>query len=435
MKYFQFKIKFKNTFLLVYIYIFWGCFLEIYPIHAKNETLNSHPKKEFQLKKDSNGDFLTGADQTNKYIPKLLNKNIAIVANQTSVIRDKHLIDTLLNRGIKIKKIFAPEHGFRGDAANGEHVKSGKDIKTGLPIISLYGKHVAPTEDDLKGVDIVVFDIQDVGVRFYTYLTTMHYVMQSCAQYGKELIVLDRPNPNIQYVDGPLLDTAFKSMVGLHPIPLVHGMTLGELAKMIQGEKWIQNSEQLKLTVIPVSNYNRLSTYKLPISPSPNLPSVESIILYPSLGLFEGTIMSMGRGTDKPFECFGAPWLNSGNYLFKPSNIPGKAMNPPYLNQDCRGFLLTEFAADYLVNFHHIYIEWLVFLNQEYQGYLKQLPESERLKQPRFFNSFFKKLSGTELLQKQIEEGMSPEEIRKSWSEGIQNFKKQRQPYLIYPEL
>lgn len=428
MKYFQFKINFKNTLVLGFIYIFGGCFLELNLIQATNQPLVGNHKDLL------NGKIKTGADQTESYIPLLSNKNVAIVANQTSVIRNKHLVDTLLSRGIKIKKIFAPEHGFRGDAANGEHVKSGKDIKTGLPIISLYGKHVAPTEDDLKGIDIVVFDIQDVGVRFYTYLSTLHYVMQSCAQFNKELMVLDRPNPNIQYIDGPVLDTAFKSMVGLHTIPLVHGMTLGELAKMIQGKKWIANSEKLKLSVIAVANYSRNSKYTLQIPPSPNLPTKESIILYPSLGLFEGTIMSMGRGTDKPFECFGAPWLNSGNYVFKPMNIPGKATNPPYLNQECRGILLTEFASDYLINFNHVYIEWFVFLNQEYQTYLKTLSEEERVKQPPFFNSFFKKLAGTEKLQEQIESGLSPEEIRKSWIVGIHKFAKSREPYLIYPE-
>ncbi len=425
MKYFQFKISFKNTLVLGFIYLFGGCFLQLNAFNPKKNLLNID---------GVSAKIKTGADQMDIYLPLLGNKNIAIVANQTSVIRGKHLVDTLLSRGIKIKKIFAPEHGFRGDAANGEHVKSGKDVKTGLPIISLYGKHVAPTDDDLKGIDIVIFDIQDVGVRYYTYLSTLHYVMESCAQFNKELIVLDRPNPNIHYVDGPLLDTAFKSMVGLHPIPLVHGMTLGELARMIQGEKWIPNAQKLKLSVISVLNYNRNFKYHLPIAPSPNLPTNASIILYPSLGLFEGTIMSMGRGTDKPFECFGAPWLNSGTYEFKPINIPGKAMNPPYLNQNCRGILLTEFAEDYLVNFQHVYIEWLVFLHQEYINYLKTLSPEEKSKQPPFFNTFFKKLAGTEELQEQIEGGLSPEQIRKTWLTDIEAFKKRRSPYLIYTE-
>jgi len=425
MKYFQFKISFKNTLVLGFIYLFGGCFLQLNAFNPKKNLLNID---------GVSAKIKTGADQMDIYLSLLGNKNIAIVANQTSVIRGKHLVDTLLSRGIKIKKIFAPEHGFRGDAANGEHVKSGKDVKTGLPIISLYGKHVAPTDDDLKGIDIVIFDIQDVGVRYYTYLSTLHYVMESCAQFNKELIVLDRPNPNIHYVDGPLLDTAFKSMVGLHPIPLVHGMTLGELARMIQGEKWIPNAQKLKLSVISVLNYNRNFKYHLPIAPSPNLPTNASIILYPSLGLFEGTIMSMGRGTDKPFECFGAPWLNSGTYEFKPINIPGKAMNPPYLNQNCRGILLTEFAEDYLVNFQHVYIEWLVFLHQEYINYLKTLSPEEKSKQPPFFNTFFKKLAGTEELQEQIEGGLSPEQIRKTWLTDIEAFKKRRSPYLIYTE-
>ncbi len=267
---------------------------------------------------------------------------------------------------------------------------------------------------------MVLFDIQDVGVRYYTFLTTMHYVMEACAENNKKFVVLDRPNPNGYYVDGPVLDTAFKSMVGLHPIPLVHGMTLGELALMIKGEKWINNAKNLDLVVISVSNYSHNTAYELPIAPSPNLPTNESIILYPSLGLLEGTIVSMGRGTDKPFECFGAPWLQVGSFEFTPKNIVGKAVNPPYVNVKCRGFLLTDFATDYIVSYNKLYIEWLVLL-------YKECPDKKT-----FFNSFFTLLAGNKVLQKQIEEGKTANEIRLSWQSDLKKFLEQRTPYLLY---
>lgn len=265
-----------------------------------------------------------GAEQTHLYLPILKDKKVAVVTNHTAILNKTHLVDTLLKVGIEVLKIFAPEHGFRGDAANGEHISNGKDEKTGLPIISLYGKNKKPTKEQLKDVEIVIFDIQDVGVRFYTYLTTMHYAMEACAENEVDFMVLDRPNPNGYYVDGPILDLKHQSMVGMHPIPLVHGMTLGELALMIRSEFLPSNLKPLKLTVIPCQFYDHNRYYELPIPPSPNLPSSESIILYPTMGLFEGINISMGRGTDKPFECFGAPWLTTGNYYFTPKNIPEK---------------------------------------------------------------------------------------------------------------
>ena len=367
-----------------------------------------------------NAEIITGAEQTHLYLKKLKGKKVAIIANPTSIIGRTHLVDSLFSLKINIKKIFAPEHGFRGEAANGDHIDNSIDPKTQIPIVSLYGKNIKPSKQDLKNIDIVIFDIQDVGVRFYTYLTTLHYVMEACAENNKQLLVFDRPNPNGYYVDGPILEEKFKSMVGMHPIPLVHGMTLGELAKMINGEHWLPNNLTCKLEVIPIQNYFHNLYYPLPVAPSPNLPNPTSIILYPSLGLFEGTQISMGRGTDKPFECFGAPWLKMGNYQFTPINIPGKAVNPPFLNQNCRGFLLTDFANDYIVTYKHIYLDWLVLL-------YKDCPDKSK-----FFNSFFDKLAGTESIRSQIIEGKSAIEIRKSWEPGIKVFIEKRAPYMMY---
>ena len=394
------------------------------PLKIKSETFSFRTIGLIFLLFISNivdAQILTGADQTNIYLPKLKNKRVAIVANPTSVIGNTHLVDSLFSLKIKIKKIFAPEHGFRGEAANGDKVLNSIDPKTKIQIVSLYGKSIKPTKKDLSDVDIVVFDIQDVGVRFYTYLTTLHYVMEACAEFNKPLLIFDRPNPNGYYVDGPILEDKFKSMVGMHPIPLVHGMTLGELGRMINGEKWLKDGKQCQLEVVSMKNYDHNMYYELPVAPSPNLPTITSIHLYPSLGLFEGTEMSMGRGTNKPFECFGAPWLKVGNYSFTPQNIPGKAVNPPFVNQLCKGFLLTDFANDYLITYKHLYIEWLVML-------YKECPNKAI-----FFNSFMDKLVGTETFKAQIIEGKTANEIRNSWQTGIQKFKVQRLPYMLYP--
>ncbi len=367
-----------------------------------------------------------GAENTADYLTLLKNKRVGIVANPTSRIGNTHLIDSLKTLGINITGVFAPEHGFRGDAENGAHIHNDIDPKTGLKIISLYGKHVKPTADDLKNMDVVVFDIQDVGTRFYTYLTTLHYVMQACSDNNKPLVVLDRPNPNGFYVDGPVLESNLKSMVGVHPIPIVHGMTLGELAKMINGQGWLKDStspkrKSCKLTVIPCKNYTHNRSYQLPVSPSPNLPTQNAIYLYPTLCLLEGTPVSMGRGTDKPFECFGAPWLKQGTYSFVPRAIPGKSLNPPYLGDSCHGVLLSNFASEFIVSYKHLYIEWLVMLYQE-------CPDKSK-----FFNPFFDKLAGTPMLKQQIIQGLKPGEIRDSWQAGIDQFLALRKPYLLYP--
>jgi len=365
--------------------------------------------------------IITGAERTEMYLTLLKKKRTAVVANQTSMVGKRHLIDTLLASNIKVKRVFAPEHGFRGQAANGEKVASGIDPITKLPIISLYGKHVKPTRKDLKGIDIVVFDIQDVGVRFYTYLTTLHYVMQACAENRKMLLLLDRPNPNGHYVDGPLLKSGFESMVGMHPIPLVHGMTLGELARMINGEKWLKIADTCRLTVIPVLNWDHNTAYTLPVPPSPNLPTQESIMLYPTLGMMEGTVMSMGRGTDKPFECFGAPWLKEGHYIFVPKNIPGKAMNPPFLGDTCRGFLLTDFARNYISGHRQLYLEW-------YEMLLNACPDKQK-----FFNPFFDKLAGGSELRTAMLNGTSIKKIREAWKDDLFQFTYKRNRYLLYP--
>ena len=365
--------------------------------------------------------IITGAERTEAYFPLLKKKKIAVVANQTSVVGKKHLVDTLLASKIKVKLVFAPEHGFRGQAANGEKVVSGIDPVTKIPVISLYGKNIKPTQKDLKGVDAVVFDIQDVGVRFYTYLTTLHYVMQACAENRKPLIVLDRPNPNGHYVDGPVLKPGFESMVGMHPIPLVHGMTLGELARMINGEKWLKTKDTCLLTVIPIQNWDHNTAYTLPVPPSPNLPTQESILLYPTLGLMEGTVMSMGRGTDKPFECFGAPWLKDGHFVFVPKNIPGKAVNPPFLGDTCRGILLTDFARNYIAGSRQLYAEWFEML-------LNACPDKQK-----FFNPFFDKLAGSAELRSALMNGTSIKKIRESWKTDLFLFEYKRNRYLLYP--
>lgn len=361
-----------------------------------------------------------GAWNTAAYLPLLKNKKVAIVANPTSTIGSSHLVDTLKASGVKIIRIFAPEHGFRGLEANGEKVKDGKDKKTCLPVTSLYGKNVKPLPKDLKDVDLVVFDIQDVGVRYYTFLSTLHFIMEACAENNKPLLLLDRPNPNGYYIDGPILEDKYRSMVGMHPIPLVHGMTLGELARMINGERWLANGDTCALTVIPVSNWTHNKKYVLPVAPSPNLPSEASIILYPTLGLLEGTVMSMGRGTARPFECFGAPWMAKGTYNFTPVDIPGKALDPPFEGQLCKGFLVTDFAKNFLSSSKSIYLEWLVMLMQE-------CPDKQT-----FFNPFFEKLAGTAKLREQLLAGKTAVEIRESWKPGVDAFLIKRKPYLMY---
>ncbi|RXM46932.1 exo-beta-N-acetylmuramidase NamZ domain-containing protein [Flavobacterium sp. YO64] len=364
---------------------------------------------------DISNEIKTGADNFEKYIPLLKDKKVGIVTNQTGLLSNKkHVVDFLLEKKINIQTIFAPEHGFRGTADAGEHVVDGKDSKTGLSIISLYGDNKKPKPEQLSGIDVMVFDLQDVGARFYTYISSLHYVMEACAENNVPLIILDRPNPNGRIVDGPLLEKEFTSFVGMHPIPLLHGMTIGEYAKMINGEKWLKNAAQCKLTVIPCVNYNRKMDYSLLAKPSPNLPNDQSINLYASLCLFEGTNVSMGRGTEKQFQIYGSPYLTKTNFSFTPKPNFG-AKDPVYNGVECFGEDLTSYPK-----LQQLELKWLL---KAYQN------TSDKTK---FFNPFFTKLAGTKKLQQQIESGASEDTIRKSWVKDLEAFKKMRTKYLIY---
>lgn len=366
--------------------------------------------------------IITGAERTDYYLPLLKGKKVGLVINQTSIVGSKHLVDTLKSSGISIKRIFAPEHGFRGNHSAGAHVSSGTDSLTGLPVVSLYGDNKKPKPEQLKDLDLIIFDIQDVGARFYTFISTLHYVMEACAEQKKPLLIFDRPNPNGFYVDGPVLDMKFKSFVGMHPVPVVHGMTIGEYAQMINGERWLKDSVQCKLTVVTCLNYKHSMLYKLPVKPSPNLPTMESVYLYPSLCFFEGTTISLGRGTDKPFECVGKPDFDGGNYSFTPKSIPGVADDPPYKNQLCNGYLLSGFSDKYLLSSRKLYLLWL-----------SGCYEKDKAKET-FFTSFFDKLAGTDLLRKQITGGVPESVIRQSWEPGLSKFKVMRKKYLLYPD-
>ncbi|MGB0423293.1 MAG: exo-beta-N-acetylmuramidase NamZ family protein [Flavobacteriales bacterium] len=363
-----------------------------------------------------------GAEQMDEYLPLLNNKTVGVVTNQTGMIGTTHLVDSLLSRNVIVKKVFAPEHGFRGQAANGEHVTDGKDGITGLPIISLYGNHKKATPEDLSGLDIVIFDIQDVGARFYTYISTMHYLMEACAENGVKLLVFDRPNPNGYYVDGPVLEEGYSSFIGMHPVPVVHGCTVGEFARMINGEGWLKNGIQCDLQVISCRGYTHDSFYSLPVAPSPNLPNMASVYLYPSLCFFEGTDISVGRGTDIPFQCFGAPSSTVGAYHFTPKHLPGVANHPPHENQECRGMNLSDYGAFMLKSEKRIQLNWLILMKEKYPEELFSRPE------------FFDKLAGNEALRKSINTGKTEEEIRASWQPALLDYKERRKKYLLYPD-
>ncbi len=365
--------------------------------------------------------YKPAADRPELYLKLLKNKNIAVVANQTSLLADKtHFVDFLVKNNIKIKEIFAPEHGFRGNADAGEHVKNGIDTKTGLPIVSLYGDNKKPKAEQLQGVDLILFDIQDVGVRFYTYISTLSYVMEAAAENNIEVIVLDRPNPHDGYTDGPVLKEKWTSFVGLHKVPVVYGLTIGEYGKMVNGEKWLKNGVQAKYTIIPMLNYHKKQRYPISEKPSPNLPNDQSINLYPSLCFFEGTQVSIGRGTDFPFQVFGSPWLK--NYQFKFTPKPNFGAKDPFLNgkicngEDLRNYPEIKEKLD------------LSFVINAYKNFDKKSKE--------FFlkNLWFDTLAGTDELRKQIISGKSEEEIRNSWKQDLQNFEKIRTKYRIYQD-
>lgn len=360
--------------------------------------------------------IITGAARTTEYLPLLKGKRVALLVNQTAIIGNTHLVDSLLKLKVNITKIFSPEHGFRGNADAGEKVGNSRDEATGLPIVSLYGKHRKADAADLKEVDVLVFDIQDVGARFYTYISSLQELMESAADNKKLLIVLDRPNPNGHYVDGPVLDTEFRSFVGMQPIPIVHGMTVGEYAQMLNGEKWLDKKQHCNLKVITCKGYTHKTRYALPVKPSPNLPNMQSIYLYPGTCLFEGTPLSLGRGTDKPFQVFGHPDLPKNLYQFTPRSVAG-AKNPPLLDKVCYGYDLSK---DKLAD--KVELSWIL------KAY-SLFPDKAK-----FFNSFFNKLAGNSTLQEQIKAGKSETEIRASWAPGLAKFKAVRKRYLLYTD-
>lgn len=365
--------------------------------------------------------ILTGAERMDQYLPDLKGKNIALVVNQTSMVGNKHLVDTLLSKNIVIKEIFAPEHGFRGEADAGEEIHSAVDAKTNIPVISLYGQQSKPSAENLSGIDLVIYDIQDVGVRCYTYVSTLHFVMEACAEKNIPLLILDRPDPNGYYVDGPVMEKAFSSFVGLDPVPMVYGMTPAEYANMLNGEHWLENKVTCNLHFVLCEGYDHNTLYTLPVRPSPNLRSMTAIYLYPSLCLFEGTPISVGRGTDKPFMLIGYPDFKNGNAGFNPKKLPG-ATNPPYLNQVCKGFDLSGLNTGFFIENKRLMFHWLADFYTSY-------PDKEK-----FFTPFFDKLAGTDLLRKQIEKGASEMEIRRSWEPGLSQFKTMRKKYLLYKD-
>ena len=379
---------------------------------------------------------IVGAARFDQYLPLLKGKSVAIFANQTSIVGGTHLVDLLREKGVNIKKIFSPEHGFRGTADAGEKVNNSTDAGTGIQVISLYGEHKMPSAEELSDVDIMIFDIQDVGVRFYTYISSLEYYLESAMKNNKPLVILDRPNPNGDYVDGPVLNKKFKSFVGMQSIPIVYGMTLGEYAKMLLGEKWIDNSimqktdwpmglkKKFQLIVVPCGNYTHNKKYILPVKPSPNLPDIQSVYAYPTTCFFEGTVLSEGRGTEEPFRLFGHPSLPPTLKSFTPKSVEG-AKNPKLLNQTCYGWEISGSADEVKKKMAgKIQLKWIM------DAY-KLFPEKDK-----FFlaNGYFNKLAGNDELMQQIKNGVSESAIRKSWQKDLQNFKSIRKKYLIYPD-
>jgi uncharacterized protein YbbC (DUF1343 family) len=398
---------FKNTVLFSVLLMVSCC--------SSVKKIDEREKNKDITTENTKAEIKTGADNYVLYLPLLKDKKIGIVTNQTGILSNKtHLVDFLLEQKINLQKIFAPEHGFRGTADAGEHVIDGKDTKTGLPIISLYGDNKKPKPEQLAGIDILLFDLQDVGARFYTYISSLHYIMEACAENNIQLIILDRPNPNGAFVDGPILEKEFTSFIGMHPIPTLHGMTIGEYGKMINGEKWLKNEAQCNLKVIPCLNYKRDMFYSLPTKPSPNLPNDQAINLYASLCLFEGTNVSSGRGTEKQFQIYGSPFLPKSGFNFTPiSNFGSKdPMNKGLL---CYGEDLTA-----IPKVTQLELKWLI------KAY------NETSDKSKFFTPFFTKLAGTKKLQQQIETGVSETDMRKSWEKGLNEFKEMRKKYLIY---
>ncbi len=362
-----------------------------------------------------------GAARFGEYLPALGTRKVGMVVNQTTVLEGGgHLVDTLLGRGVRITAIFAPEHGYRGNVERGKSFATTRDSATGITVYSIYGSRKKPAKEDLKEVEVMVFDMQDVGVRFFTYISTLHYIMEACAENNLPLVVLDRPNPLGHYVDGPVLDPKFKSFIGMHPIPTVHGLTIGEYARMINGEKWLANGVQCNLTVVPVAGYHHNYFYSVPVRPSPNLPDMKSVYLYPTVCLFEGTNVSEGRGTEKPFQQFGAPYFKGGNGTFTPRSIPVLSLKPKHEGQLCRGYDLSGTPLSALQAIRQLELRYLL----EFYG---QAPDKVK-----FFEKSFDLLAGSDALRKQITAGLSEAQIRQSWQPGLEAFKEMRKKYLLY---
>lgn len=397
-------MRFTHIFLWFLFTSGWACAQKAATVESSQQLTNN---------------IKTGADNTEAYFKLLRNKKVGVVANQSSLIYKTHLVDSLLNAGIKIRCVFAPEHGYKGNVEAGGHVNDEKNKN--IEIYSLYGSHKKPTAAQLKTIDILVFDIQDVGVRFYTYISTLQYVMEACADAGIPVLVLDRPNPNGFYIDGPVLDTAFASFVGMQPIPVVHGLTIGEYAKMLVGQNWLNTKNLCKLEVIKCSGYNHQMFYQLPIKPSPNLPNINAVYLYASLCFFEGTPVSVGRGTSKPFQIIGLPDSTLRGFTFTPQKIPSVAEAPMYEGQICYGMDLTK-AAFNVQKHKQIQLKWLLgfYHNSKTQS--------------TFFNSFFDKLAGTDILRQQIIAGISETDIRLSWQKDLEHYKTIRNRYLLYDD-
>ncbi|HBG69619.1 MAG: hypothetical protein A2W93_13910 [Bacteroidetes bacterium GWF2_43_63] len=402
-------------FRLIFLFL---CLVSFYSLFAQ-QTDNA-----FETVTDST--VINGAERTSDYLHLLKNKRVAMVVNHTSMIDSRHEADSLSSLGVNITTIFAPEHGFRGNMADGAHVHSYRDSLTGINVVSLFGSSFKPTKKELENVDVIIFDIQDVGVRFYTYISTMHYIMEACAENNIPLVVFDRPNPNGHYIEGPVLDPEFRSFVGMHTIPIVHGLTIGELALMINGEGWLKNSLHCDLTIIPCENWNHKKLYQLPVMPSPNLVSMESVYLYPSLGLFEGTIISVGRGTMRAFEIIGHPLIKDTSFSFVPRPISGMSEKPPLDGKICYGYDLKSFAAEYLKYRGTIVLEWIIELYCE----LDNNPQSGGF----FTNRTFDRLAGGSQLRKQISEGKNSMDIRKSWQSDLEKYKQIRKKYLLYED-
>ncbi|HEY1008124.1 MAG TPA: DUF1343 domain-containing protein [Sphingobacteriaceae bacterium] len=399
------------------------------PVRPVSPGVPNPYKVDVEALNKQNSKIRTGADQTEKYLPLLKGKRVGMVVNPTSIIGTQTSVDSLRSLGVNIVKIFGPEHGFRGEASAGIKVDNSVDAKTGIPVISLYGKHHKPTKEDLENVDVMIFDIQDVGVRFYTYINTLQRVMEACADNNKEVLILDRPNPNGFYVDGPILDPSLKSGIGINPIPIVHGLTVGEYAQMLNGEGWLENKAQCKITIIKVEGYTHDMSYDLPVKPSPNLNTQQSILLYPTLCLFEGTIISQGRGTMFPFTVLGNPDLKGKySFSFTPKSIKGMAETPLHQDKACYGLDLRKYNTNKFRKTGQINLSWLIELYQAY-------PYKEKFFDFKQSNQIgnFDKLAGTKTLREQIIAGKTEAEIRQSWEPGLSQYKLMRKKYLLYP--